>query len=74
LRTIRHRFGEAVARRRREVQLSQDELGDESGLHRTFIGRVERGETNVTLETAEKIAAALKTPLKELLGEADRKR
>jgi transcriptional regulator with XRE-family HTH domain len=38
---------------------SQEELADEAGLHRTFVGSVERGERNVTLSTLEALAARL---------------
>jgi transcriptional regulator with XRE-family HTH domain len=39
--------------------LTQEELADRAGLHRTYIGSAERGERNVTLESVEAIARAL---------------
>ncbi len=39
--------------------LSQEELGYRAGLHRTYIGSVERGEKNITIDTLERIADAL---------------
>ena len=39
--------------------LSQEGLADECGLHRTYVGAIERGERNITLRTLERIAAAL---------------
>lgn len=45
---------------------SQEELGYRSGLHRTYIGAVERGEKNLTVDTLEKIATGLGIDYKEL--------
>jgi transcriptional regulator with XRE-family HTH domain len=47
--------------------LSQEELADQCGLHRTYIGSVERCERNVTLGTLELLAHALKTNVPDLL-------
>ncbi|HEX4119303.1 MAG TPA: helix-turn-helix transcriptional regulator [Verrucomicrobiae bacterium] len=52
--------------------LSQEELADECGLHRTYIGSVERCERNVTLGTLEVLAQALKTTVPNLLTQKDR--
>jgi len=46
--------------------LSQDKLAFESGIHRTWIGIVERGQRNLTLENIEKLAKALDVSLEEL--------
>ena len=64
-------FGEKVRTKRKEQQLSQDELADRCGLHRTYIGAVERGERNITLINAEKIANALQVSLSELVSRDD---
>lgn len=47
--------------------LSQEELGDRSGLHRSHMGQVERGESNVTMETLLKLGFALDVPIVELV-------
>ena len=61
--TITQDFGHRVRYYRKLKQLSQENLADLSGLHRTYIGSVERGERNITLINAEKIAIALNKPL-----------
>lgn len=53
--------------RRLELGLSQEELALRSGLHRTYVGSVERCERNVTLSTLEAFAAVLSVPVPELL-------
>ena len=64
---ISQKFGEAVRRRRLELALSQEELADLSGLHRTYISDVERAIRNITLKSAAKIASSLKIPLRDLV-------
>jgi transcriptional regulator with XRE-family HTH domain len=56
---IRDRFGHAIRKRRQELGISQEELADRADLHRTYIGDIERGERNVSLENIEKLASAL---------------
>lgn len=51
--------GRKIRQRRRELGLSQEALADMCGLHRTYIGGVERGERNITLDSLEQIASAL---------------
>ena len=56
---VRRRFGRAVRERRKKLGLSQEEFADLCGLHRTYMGGVERGERNISLVNIEKIARAL---------------
>lgn len=65
------RFGTLIRRLRLQRGLSQERFGEVAGLHRTFIGMVERGETNVTLATAYKLAAALGIDLSGILRELE---
>lgn len=66
---ITQSFGVQLRHFRNLKELSQEELADICGLHRTYIGSVERGERNITLLSAEKIAIALGQPLALLLVE-----
>ncbi|HVY09955.1 MAG TPA: helix-turn-helix transcriptional regulator [Mycobacteriales bacterium] len=52
-------FGARVRARRNELGLSQEGLADQSGLHWTFVGQVERGQRNLSLHNLLKLAAAL---------------
>jgi transcriptional regulator with XRE-family HTH domain len=61
--SITHAFGNRVRHFRKLKGISQEELADKCDLHRTYIGSVERGERNITLLNAERIAMALGEPL-----------
>ncbi|OGX38135.1 MAG: transcriptional regulator [Omnitrophica WOR_2 bacterium RIFCSPHIGHO2_02_FULL_68_15] len=64
---IKRRFGMSVRQRRRELGISQEELAERAGLHRTYIGDIERGLRNVSLVNIAKIAVALDTHLSKLI-------
>lgn len=68
---LTERFGEVVRHLRKKVGLSQESLADVCGLHRTYIGSIERGEKTVTIATANKIAAAFNLRLWQLLKRVD---
>lgn len=63
---LRH-FGDTVKRLRKAKGWSQEELAEKAGLHRTYIGSIERSERNISLLNIERIANALKINIKELL-------
>ena len=65
------RVGFRVRERRVAAGLTQAGLGKRCGLHRTFIGSVERGERNAALLSLRKIAKALRTTPAKLLCEPD---
>ena len=54
------KFGQKVRKERMDLGLSQEELAARAGVHRTYIGMIERAEKNITLENIEKLASALK--------------
>lgn len=60
-------FGLNVHKYRKEKGLSQEKLAELAGLHRTYIGMIERAERNITLCNIEKIAKALQVDIKDLL-------
>jgi transcriptional regulator with XRE-family HTH domain len=68
--TIRKRLGQAVRRLRLAAGYSQESFADHAKVHRTYMGTVERGEVNLTLENIEKLAVALEMSPWELLREA----
>lgn len=59
-------FGQRVQELRRERGLSQEQLADLAGVHRTYIGMIERAEKNITLCNIERIAKALRLDIKDL--------
>ena len=63
---IRKQFGEAVRKIRMSQGESQESFAELAGLHRTYIGGVERGERNISLINIKKIADALRISLEEL--------
>jgi transcriptional regulator with XRE-family HTH domain len=63
----RKKVGENVRRCRIKLGISQEELADRAELHRTYIGQVERGETNISLLNLVKLAGALEVTPKVLL-------
>jgi transcriptional regulator with XRE-family HTH domain len=62
------RFGLAIKQRRHELGISQEGLAERAGLHRTYIGDIERGARNLSLENIEKIAKALDVSISDLFA------
>lgn len=56
---IKKLFGERIRLQRENRHLSQEKLAELCDLHRTYIGGIERGERNVSIENIQKIAKAL---------------
>ena len=68
---IRKNFGDRVRELRTAQGLSQEVLAQKAGLHRTYIGSVERGERNISLENILKIASALSVSISSIMFELD---
>ena len=60
------KFGERVRKERLRLGFSQEKLAVKAGVHRTYIGMIERAEKNITLENIEKVSKALNIPIKDL--------
>ena len=67
-------FGQAVRRLRTARGLSQERLAEEVGIHRTYIGDVERGLRNLGLLNVDRVAHALGTDLAGLMSEVEAER
>jgi len=61
------KFGARLRAKRKECGISQDDLALQSGIDRSYVGRIERGEVNITLDKVYRLASALKCETKELL-------
>ena len=66
-------FGARVRAERERLGMSQEELAHLAGLHRTYLGGVERGERNLGLLNVVRIAKALRLPASTLLADVDRR-
>jgi transcriptional regulator with XRE-family HTH domain len=64
---LKERFGRAVRELRLGLGVSQEKLAQQAKMSRNFIGSLERGESSLSLEAAERIAKALGTTLTELI-------
>lgn len=62
------KFGNKIREERLKQGLSQEGLAKIAGVHRTYIGMIERAEKNITLENIEKIAKALKINLSDIFN------
>lgn len=70
----RRGFGDEVRAQRKAQGLSQERLADLAGMHRTYIGSVERGERNVSLDSIYALANALRVHVSELFPRSRKSR
>ena len=68
--TAKHRkvLGENIRTYRRNLKWSQEKLAEKADLHHNYIGDIERGEENVSVDALARIAAAMKVRLSELMS------
>ncbi len=66
---VLRRLGFRIRNLRKQANISQETLGHISGLHRTYVGAIERGERNPSVLSLKKIADALKVSLGDLFDE-----
>jgi transcriptional regulator with XRE-family HTH domain len=71
---LRTKLGRTVRRLRKAAGYSQESFADRCGVHRTYMGAVERGETNISLDNLERISRALNLSAGELLMDAEKER
>ena len=71
---LQQRFGSVIRRRRVAKGVSQEALASRAGLHRTYVSLLERGQRNPSLLVMSKLASALDTSMKSLIGAVERGR
>lgn len=65
-------FGAAVRARRQALGFSQESLAAKAGLHRNYVGAIERGEQNIALTNILRISRVLRLSASSLVAEAER--
>jgi transcriptional regulator with XRE-family HTH domain len=63
---VQERFGYAVRSRRESLHLTQEDLAEKAGIHRTYLSDIERGTRNPSLVNIDRIATSLDLSLPEL--------
>jgi len=69
---IQNEFGRVIRRRREKANLSQEALADKAGLHRNYVGLLERGLRTPSIDVLRKLAVGLNTTMASLIGELER--
>lgn len=69
--SLPERIGAALRRRREALEISQEAFAEAVDMHRTYYSAIERGRKNMRLETLERICAALRTRMWEVIKEAE---
>nr|CAC80863.1 RtrR protein [Acinetobacter sp.] len=61
-------IGQLIRKKRKEKKITQEALALQCGIDRSYIGRIERGEVNLTVEKLYEIATALEVDMKEIIA------
>jgi transcriptional regulator with XRE-family HTH domain len=72
--SLQVKVGRTISRLRKERGFSQESFSDFVGVHRTYMGSLERGEKNMGLRTLERISKSLKMSPGDLLNESEREK
>ncbi|MBY0527998.1 MAG: helix-turn-helix domain-containing protein [Gemmataceae bacterium] len=70
--SLPERFGKVLRRRRLAIGVSQEDLAAQAGLHRNYVGLLERGQRVPTITVVQQLAAALGTSMSKLLADVER--
>lgn len=70
--TLEKQFGNVIRRRRKAVDMTQETLADEAGLHRTYISLLERGMRLPSIGVVQKLAKVLGTTMTSLVEELEK--
>ena len=63
-------LGHVIRQRREDIGLSQEKLGEMVDCHRNYVGLIERGQQNVTIDMLGRFAVALECSITDIVGEA----
>lgn len=70
--SVATRFGRTVRTKREATGISQEDLADRAGLHRTYVSMIERGRRTASIAVVERLADALGTSMTELMRGTER--
>ena len=68
---LQHRLGERIRELRTSLGETQESFADKVGLHRNYMGAIERGEQNITIKTLQIVARGLNTSVSKLFAGLD---
>ena len=67
-------FGAVLRERREAAGISQEQLADRAGLHRTYVSLIERGKRTASIEVVRKVSAALGVTMTDLIAATEKRR